>query len=252
VPRLAIVLALLCCAPFAGAQEPRGLPFAPGEKFTFTVRVATMGAKGRSTMWIDGPAVVRGTEVYVLRSETTVGIGFVKGTDRTTSYLDPARMTALRFIKKERHIVSSADDSVEMRPVQRNWSNGGAETFPSPTDAPLDELSFIYFLRTLPLDDDSLHAYTRHYDEGRNPITVRRVGRDSITTKAGTFATIRVEMRVRDPRHYKGEGLIVLNLSDDSRRIPVRIQSVMPVVGTSVMTLESVTDGTQQLAVIRR
>jgi hypothetical protein len=252
VPRLAILLALHCCAPLAGAQESRGLPFAPGEKFTYAVRVATMGAKGRSTLWIDGTAVVRGAEVYVLRSETSVGIGFVKGVDRTTSYLDPARMTALRFVKKSRHIIASADDSVEMRPVQRTWSDGRPETFPSPTDAPLDELSFIYFLRTLPLEDDSLRAYTRHYDVGRNPITVQRVGRDTLTTKAGVFATIRVEMRVRDPRHYKGEGIIMLNLSDDSRRIPVRMQSVMPIVGTSVMLLESVSGGAQELVASRR
>jgi hypothetical protein len=46
-------------------------------------------------------------------------------------------------------------------------------------------------------------------------------------------------MRVKDPRRYKGEGVIRINLSDDDVRIPVRIESAMPVVGTAVMTLES-------------
>ena len=46
-------------------------------------------------------------------------------------------------------------------------------------------------------------------------------------------------MRVRDSRRYKGEGVIRINLSDDSIRIPVRIESAMPVIGTAVMTLES-------------
>jgi hypothetical protein len=46
-------------------------------------------------------------------------------------------------------------------------------------------------------------------------------------------------MRVRDSRRYKGEGVIRINLSDDAMRIPVRIESAMPVVGTAVMTLQS-------------
>jgi hypothetical protein len=44
---------------------------------------------------------------------------------------------------------------------------------------------------------------------------------------------------VRDSRRYKGEGVIRINLSDDAMRIPVRIESAMPVVGTAVMTLQS-------------
>jgi hypothetical protein len=46
-------------------------------------------------------------------------------------------------------------------------------------------------------------------------------------------------MRVRDPRRYRGEGVIRVNLSDDACRIPVRIESRMPVVGAAVMLLAS-------------
>jgi hypothetical protein len=48
-------------------------------------------------------------------------------------------------------------------------------------------------------------------------------------------------MRVKDPRRYRGEGVIRINLSDDDRRLPVRIQSTMPIVGNAVLTLESYT-----------
>jgi len=46
-------------------------------------------------------------------------------------------------------------------------------------------------------------------------------------------------MRVRDPRRYRGEGVIRIHITDDRCRLPVRIQSTMPVVGTTVLTLES-------------
>ncbi|HEX6574712.1 MAG TPA: DUF3108 domain-containing protein, partial [Gemmatimonadaceae bacterium] len=65
------------------------------------------------------------------------------------------------------------------------------------------------------------------------------IRREVVATPAGRFQTVLVEMRVRDARRYKGEGVIRINLTDDSMRIPVRIESAMPVVGTAVMTLES-------------
>ena len=67
------------------------------------------------------------------------------------------------------------------------------------------------------------------------------VGRETLTTVAGTFSTIIVELRVKDPRHYRGDGTIRLNLTDDARRLPVRIESQLPVFGATVLTLESVT-----------
>ena len=49
-------------------------------------------------------------------------------------------------------------------------------------------------------------------------------------------------MRVKDPRHYKGDGLLILNISNDARRIIVRIESTVPTFGKTVLTLESFTN----------
>ena len=191
-------------------------------------------------MWIeDLPAIVHGSPTLVLRFETAAGVGPVRGSDRTASWLDPDRMASLRFVKHEHHLLSTRDDSVEMFADTRRWSAADGTAGDSPTDAPLDELSFIYYLRTLPLADDTARAYIRHFDAERNPATIRVVGRDSLRTEAGEFATIVVELRVKDPRHYRGDGVIRINLSDDSRRIPVRIESRMPVFGSTVLTLRS-------------
>ena len=75
---------------------------------------------------------------------------------------------------------------------------------------------------------------------GREEATVRVVAHEHIETSTGPFETIKVEMRVKDPRHYKGDGLLILNLSDDARRIPVRIESTVPVFGKTVLTLEKI------------
>ncbi len=237
----ALAALVLLFAARAPGQAPGALPFALGERFTYGVKVAKMGATGHGAMWIAGPEVVRGTETYVLHFDSQAGLGPFRASDKTTSWLDPQRMAALRFSKVEHHLFASHTDDVEIYPTQRRWSAADSTSGESPTDSPLDELSFIYFIRTLPLADDSVYVVERHYDLQRNPTTIRVVAHEEIETKAGKFSTLKVEMRVKDPRHYKGEGTIVFNFTDDAQRIPVRIESTVPVYGKTVLTLETVT-----------
>jgi hypothetical protein len=208
----------------------------------YRARVPRMGATGHGAMSVEGPVTVRGRSVYVLRSELQGGIGPIRAVDRTESWLDPRAMTSVRFRKHERHPLSRHTELVELFPEHRRWEAEDGRTGESPTDAPLDELSFMYFVRTLALADDSAYVFNRHFEVGRNPARVRVVGRESLTTPAGEFGTVLVEMRVRDPRRYRGDGVIRVNLTDDERRLPVRIQSTMPIVGDAVLTLEAHTD----------
>lgn len=235
-----ITLALLLSTPLI-AQTATRLPFGVGEKFTYALRVSRVGTIGHGEMWIEGPVEVKGISTWVLRFDTKAGFAMVHGKDFTTSWYDPVRGASVKFDKREREPLSNHDEVIEMDATTRRWAEvgGGRSTGESQTDAPLDELSFMYFIRTLPLADDSLRSFQRHFDPTRNPTTIRVVGRETLDTKAGSFPTIIVEMKVRDPRHYRGEGTIRINLSDDAHRIPVRIQSEMPVFGTAVLTLES-------------
>lgn len=221
------------------AQSHDTLPFATGERLTYRLRVPKMHASGRGTMWIEGPVDVRGTAAYLLRFEMKAGLGPIKGVDRTHSWLDRDRMTSLRYTKHESHPLSRHDEAVELFPDEKRWDAGSNGSGESASDAPLDELSFLYFLRTLPLVSDTAIAFSRHFDAERNPTIVRVAGRETLTTGAGVFRTIVVEMRVKDPRRFRGDGVIRIHLTDDRCRLPVRIESAMPVLGTTVLTLES-------------
>ena len=134
---------------------------------------------------------------------------------------------------------SSHDEDIALFPDEKRWSAADGSSGAAITAAPLDELSFIYFLRTVPLETDSVYSFNRHFDAARNPTTVKVVRRESVTVGAGTFDAVLVEMRVRDPARYRGEGVIRIHLTDDERRIPVRIESTLPVAGTALLTLEA-------------
>ena len=236
-----LLLLLGVCAEGAGAQQP--LPFGVGEKLVYSVSVKNVKTVGKGTMQVTGPVEVRGTTTWLLRFDFQAGLGPIRAVDRTESWLDPARIASLRFAKHERHPLSRSDQRVELFPDERRWTAERGESGESLSDAPLDELSFIYFLRTVPLLADSTYRFDRHFESGRNPTTVRVVRRESLTTKAGRFETVLVEMRVRDARHYQGDGVIRIHFTDDALRLPVRIESAMPVIGTAVLSLDSHVEG---------
>jgi hypothetical protein len=219
------------------AQAP--LPFVPGERITYRVQVKGLGSIGRATMSVEGPADVRGTTTYLLRSQTNAGIGPLKGSDLTESWLDPSSMASLRFHERERRLLSTRNSRVDIYPGDGRWTSADGESGPTATTAPLDELSFIYFLRSLPLTPDTTYRFNRHYDTARNPISVRVARSDSVATPAGVFGTVLMEMHVRDPRRYRGDGIIKVYLSDDGCRIPVRVESNVPRVGSFILTLDS-------------
>jgi hypothetical protein len=225
------------------------LPFAAGEQLRYRVSAGKLGTIGEGVMSVDGPVDVRGTATLVLRSEVHARVGLIKTTERSESWIDPTRMAALRYRKRTRGMFArGGEERVEVFPDEQRWEGRHGKVGQSPTSAPLDELSFIYYLRTLPLGSDTVDRIERHYNRDRNPIAVRVIGRDTTQTRAGTFPTIVVEMRVKDPQRYGGEGLIVIHLSDDVHRYPVRIESSVPVLGATVLTLEVVTPAARQFA----
>ena len=233
-----LAMSMLAGGAAAGGAQAHVLPFAVGEKLEYTAR-APHGLRGKATMWIEGPAPVRGVQTMVLRFDFATKVGFVTISDRTTSWLDPLRMAALRYDKREVRFMARHTEHVEMVPGSREWTEADGRTGQSPTSQPLDELSFIYWLRTVTLAPGETMTLERHFDPARNPTVIRSLGKGQVETPLGTFATREVEMRVRDTRNYKGEGVIRFSFSDDACRRPVRIESTIPDAGTVVMTLAS-------------
>ena len=222
-------------APF----ETSTLPFSVGERLSYEVTVSKGDKVGSAAMWVEGPVDVRGTSTYVLRFDSKIKIAFLSAVSRSSSWFDPLRRSSLRFSKHEQNPLNSRDESVNLFPDDKRWTSAKGESGQSPSDVPLDELSFMYFIRTIPMTPGTTYRFDRHFDVARNPITVTIVRRETIPTPMGEMKTFLVEMRVHDPAHYKGEGLIRINITDDDCRMPARIMSTMPVVGTATLTIES-------------
>lgn len=198
-----------------------------------------VGVGGSGTISVEAPTQLRGTTVWLLRSDMQGKLGPIKATERHASWLDPVRMASLRYTSSERHLFKKHDDAVNIFADEHRWSSDGGLTGELATDHPLDELSFLFYLRTLPLPTDSTLTLARHFDVTRNPTIVHVLRREQIEVGAGRFGAIVVEMRVRDARHYQGEGTIRIHLSDDRCRLLLRLESKLPDAGTATLSLSA-------------
>jgi hypothetical protein len=244
--RLLATTLLTLAATGAAAQD---LPFAPGESCTYRGS-NRLGRIGTGTMAVETGERMEGRGTYLLRFDFRGRVGVFGIEDRSRSWVDPQAMAAYRYTKRERSPIASRDEDVRMSPASGRWEDGGAGGALA-TERPLDELSFLYYIRTLPLGDGEAHALSRHFDARRNPVRIRVVDRGTTEVPAGRFRTVRVEMRVRDPERYRGEGVILLHLTDDARRVPVRIESNVPRAGRMVLSLERGSGGCEAARLAR-
>ena len=221
-------------APLGAQRGP--LPFSPGESCVYRGS-SPLGRMGSGTFAVDADAA---TGIWLLRFDFRGRLGIVGVENHTRSWFDPGETASVRFTKMERSPVSTRRQDVRMDARTRRWT-GAREAGDMATTAPLDELSFVYFLRTLPLAPGDTYSFSRHYDTARNPVRVRVIGRAPIRVPAGELPAIEVEMRVRDAHHYDREGVIRFHFTDDARRIPLRMESQIPVAGRMVLQLEALT-----------
>ncbi len=251
----ALIAVGLAGAPLSAPAQSSGvdLPFGPGEDLRYALSLGRFGGSGEGAMRIEGVERIRGREAYRLSFDLNGRVaGMARIEDRTRSWLDHRAMAAVRYEKTERSPLSSSREQVEIFPNEKRWLGADGSAGDAASANPLDELSFLYFIRTLPLRDGERHTVTRHFDKDRNPVRISVVGRERIRVPAGEYATIVVEMRVQDVRRFEGAGLIRLYLSDDRARIPVRIETAMPVVGTTTLELTSARSGASAPAIAAR
>lgn len=215
--------------------------FALGEVLDYRVNVSRAGNVGQGQMRVEGPVMERGTLTWRLVFVMQAQRGPIKAIDRTTSWIDPTTFATTRFEKTERHPLSRDQETVEINAADQTWTRNHGESQALAAPLPLDELSFMYFLRGLPLEHDGTFTFSRHFDETRNPTVVYVRGEEMVDTPAGVFRTRVLDMHVRDPKRFQGAGVIRINLDMAGCHMPVRIMSKMPIIGTTTLTLTNVT-----------
>lgn len=225
---------LFCAAPVMAQQRP----FSAGEVLSYDLTIGNLGRGGVGSLRVEAAEDIRGEPVEQVRFDFHNRVGPFNIEHHSRSHISLGRFTSLAYQVSEKTPLGTVEKDVQIFPENKRWE-GAHESGVTDSIEPLDELSFIYALRAMKLAPGDIYKLARHYDSKRKPAKVRVLRREPIRVPAGEFSAIVVELEVDDPDRYGGKGLLRLFLSDDARRLPLRIESKVPVAGQLTLQLRS-------------
>lgn len=183
---------------------------------------------GDATLQVIGADEVRGAPALHARFTVSGGTRFYKVADDYETWFDPRSLASLRYVQHVDEGRYRANRDFEIYPAQRTFSENGKPPEPSVAD-PLDEASFIYFLRTIPLEPGKTYDFDRYFRPDRNPVRVIVLRRERITVPAGTFNTVVVRPVIKAKGLFAEGGQAEVWLTDDSSRTMVQMRSHLPI-----------------------
>lgn len=211
-------------------------PFAVGERAEYDVTFGPVRV-GRGRLEVEAMDTVRGTPAYRLAFELEGGPFFYKIDDRTVSWLATEPYRSLRFEQilheggYERHRRYELDHDAGTS-TREDWDEELEAYRPHATerDVPippgaLDEISYLFLIRTLPLEVGRTYSFDDYFEEDGNPVVIQVLRRERVRLRAGTFETVVVRPVIQTAGIFGEGGEGELYISDDERRLIVMIKS---------------------------
>jgi hypothetical protein len=90
---------------------------------------------------------------------------------------------------------------------------------------PLDQASFLFFARTLPLDAGQTYSFNRFYKPPNNPVTLSVLRREAVSVPAGRFNAVVIRPVFTSKGIFGQGGKAQVWFTDDDRRLMVRMES---------------------------
>ena len=220
-----LVLAALCVGTSAPAQDGARMPvpFAVGERMEYDVKFSNIRV-GSGTMEVTGIAHVRGRETYHTVFTVRGGNLFYRVNDRYESWIDTRTGNSLRYRQDQHEGSRDVERNFEFFPERAVFTENGEAEEPSVAN-PLDDGSFIYFLRTIPLNVGETYSFERYFRPDRNPVTIRVLRRERIRVPAGEFDAIVIQPVIKSRGLFGENGHAEVWLSDDENHIMLQMKS---------------------------
>lgn len=231
--RLAVPAAPPVAAPLPAAPA---YPFAVGETLQYQ---ATLGyfPIGAATAAVARTTRERGAEAFVLTAVGEGGPPGLRARYEMTSWVRSSELASLRFHRKLMQGSKVDEERYQIVPDSGRYRQEGvARDWVTPRGA-LDELAYLYYLRTIPLKAGQSFTISRYFKTGYNPVQVRVTGRAPVTLFDGrSVPCFTLEVTSRG-------STMAVSLTDDERRLPVQLTLPLPY-GSVLLTLSGVSTPT--------
>lgn len=241
-------LATLLAAPaLAQSSAPARVPFGVGERAEYDVSLGMFGDVGRGSMEVVKTERVHGHPTYHLRFDLEGKVAFARVDDTLEAWLDVAGLFTRRIHQDQKEINHQRNRWYDLYPdsmFYRRRETGN--TAPLASKQPLDEVGFLYWARTLPLEVGKTYTFNRYYKESGNPVRLRVLRKETIKGIGGADIPVIVVQPIIKTSGLFGEGgEAEVYFTDDWRRILVKMTSKVPVIGRLGLTLTRYTPGRQ-------
>ena len=236
------LLALLVFAPLAA---PQSLP--PRETLYYTVEWRLITAGKAKLEWTSEPRPRAGPQVNLHLESVGLVSKFFKVEDDYSTNLNSAlcgqslQMTTLEGSRQRETKVAFDSAARKSSYVERDRAKNSVIATHE-TDIPPcvhDVIGGLYFLRTLNLEPGQSAEVP--VSDGKKSVMakVEAQQREDVKTPQGTFKTIRHEIYVFNNVLYRRPAHLYIWLTDDRRKLPVRVQVRMQfAIGTITLLLE--------------
>lgn len=218
------------------------VPWKVGERLDYEVRFGPIGGKGY--MEVLGIETVRGVPTYHTQFSVKGGIPLFRVNSVFESWMGVRNLASYRFVQDQDEGPNERERRYEIFPERQVYTEevkGGGEERPSVAN-PLDDGSFLYFLRTVPLEVGKTYVFNNYFRPDRNPVTIRVLRREQVKVPAGTFEAIVLQPSIKTKGIFSEGGRAEVWLSDDENRIMLQMKSKLSI-GTLTLKLKNFRPG---------
>ena len=207
----------------ARADTTSRVPFGSGEKLVYDVKFGDLKV-GVGSMEVAGPEQIRGLDAWHTVFRVKGGTFFYHVDDVFESWFDTHTLSSLRFVQQLEEGGKDRERRFEIFPDKATFIQEGKPEKPSVSE-PLDDGSFLYFVRSRQLEVGQTYSFDRYFQPDRNPVTLKVLRRERVTVPAGTFDAIVVQPIIKTSGIFSDKGEAEVWLADDSTRIMLQLKS---------------------------
>jgi hypothetical protein len=153
---------------------------------------------------------------------------FYRVNDRYESWFDTITLTSRRFHQDIDEGNYERKRRYEFFTERGMYQENDKPEQPTVTN-PLDDGSFLYYVRTIPLEVGKEYSFSRYFNPAANPVVIKVLRREVIEVPAGKFSTVVLQPTFRSKGLFSEDGRAEVWITDDDARMMVQLKSKLSI-----------------------